>query len=192
MHLEQPDYIAEMADLEILIAQFSDLLLDGSDITVKEIVSAQSNKPSSERNDTDMTDVEPLTAQSCKMDIDAPVRSKPAKRLRYISKAYFDVAASDSVKWIPVACQPLFFPQVPESTSGMNRSLNQSGNQPQGPGCTDQKPEIQDEMDIDASEKTQTITWDTYKACCGGTRPLSGKADSKDIHHQTWYAYRSA
>jgi len=162
-----------MADLEFLIAQFSDLLLEGSDITMKDIVSAQSNKPSSERNDTDTTDVEPLTAQLCNMDIDAPVQSKPPRKLPFKLKAYCDAAAFDFTTWIPVACHPLSFSQVPETTSGMKLSLNQSGYQTRGPDRTHQKHETQDEMDSDAFEKTQTITRDTY------------------IHYQTWYTYRS-
>jgi len=147
-----------MADLEILIAQFSDLLLDGSDITMTDVVLPQSNQPSLGRSDADMTDVEPLTTQSCKMDVDAPAQSKPAKRLRFILQAHCDAAASDFLRWIPKACHPLSFPQVPEITSGVERSQDQYGNQPRGPHRRRQEFETHDEMDIDAFETTQTIT----------------------------------
>jgi len=167
LYLEQPDFIAEMADLEILIAQFSDLLLDGSDITMTDIASAQSNKLPLERNDADMTDVEPLTAQTCNMDIDAPVQSKPPKRLHFIHKAYCDAAASDFTKWIPVASHPPPFSQVLNFTSGMERSPYQAGYQAQESHRKPQQFETEDEMDIDASEKMQTITWNTHKACHG-------------------------
>ena len=141
-----------MADIEILTARFAKLALEPA-----------------EHSTAMKSMVETITAQLAKLMLHPPEPPKPVKKMRFTLKAKVNAVIDRFIKLLPVTCHQPSFPQPPK-VCGVKRRLDESLNQQQEPQRKRPRNEIPTHFDLDAFERAQMISWETYQPTYAGRK----------------------